>query len=275
MNISRLVLVTALALGGSSTGCLADSEPLAPDIEATRFKTLVDPGGGIGPNGLPPSSFHAHKGQLLAALQHPLLLNSAFSPQLITTEILAQPEGRHTLQYAIGCALPDSFMMTSNFVDYKGEGLLSTTPGWASSDGVMSPGGDKHLFACMAARLNPFGQDVEILLIGAPVPDDGSDQSEYTFNEALWIAKDSFTDGMTIDVWPLGDLTDYCESDVVPDFQAKFCGPGVSSCGVNVRYDSDTACVVSGGFYACDGERAIKTKLKPKDVSLRYGGCGD
>ncbi len=127
----------------------------------------------------------------------------------------------------------------------------------------------------MAARLNPFGQDVEVLLIGASVLDDNSDQSEYTFNEALWIAKGSFAAGMTIEVWPLSDLTDYCERDVVTDFQTKICGPGVSSCGVSVRYDSNAACAVSGGFYTCDGERAIKTKLKPKDVSLRYGGCGD
>ncbi len=140
MNISRLVLVTALALGTSSMGCLVDNEPLAPDIDAPHFKTLVDPGGGIKPNGLPPSSFHAHKGQLLAALQHPLLSTSGFSPQLVTTEILGQPEGRHTLQYAIGCALPNTFMMTENYVDYKGEGVLSTTLGWANSDGVMVSG---------------------------------------------------------------------------------------------------------------------------------------
>jgi hypothetical protein len=276
MNISRLVLVTALGLGLSSTGCLGNTDPLVENIEPPRFKTLVDPGGGIGTNGLLPSDYQANLQYLLDATYSPLVQDGSFSDQLIANDILLTPEGRKTLNYAVGCAFDDEFDLEHNTMPYSGEGLLDSTAGWTSPLGTgLSLDGRQDLFACIAARMNPYEDPVQILLIGDHVPNDQADQSAFTFDEALWIVKMVGTalPQPEVHVWPLGDMKGDCRPLLDERFQSRYCGLGLKDCGLTVRYD-DNACTESLGFYTCDGQPAIKTKLKPVDVSKLHGGCG-
>lgn len=277
MNLSRLVLV--MSLGLSSTGCLSNPDPLPVDVAPPHFKTLVgDPGGGIGPNGLLPSSFHAHKYQLLDATNYPFLEEAYLSEQLIKIGLQELPEGKDTLEYAVGCAFPDGvtiYDQTDNNKDYHGQGLLSSTPSWGTSATGLSPQAKEDLFACMALHLNPSGHTVSIYLQGVAVPDDLADKSEHTFQEGLWTAVVGGPAPLTIHVWPLEDLESACPDRLEGAIQTRFCAPGIADCGLVIHHDKDADCTISAeGFYTCNGRPAIKTKLKPEEVSYLYGGCG-
>jgi hypothetical protein len=285
MNISRLVLVTALGLGLSSTGCLGNTDPLVEDIGPPHSDRLIDPGGGVGPNGLMPSEYHANLIKLLNATYAPLLQGEGlddFSAQLDATGILLTVPGQKTLQYAWGCAFPDNFDRNINGIQYRGEGLLETTASWAANPGTgLSLQGRKDLFACVAASLNPYGDDVDVLHIGEDVhPNNDENEAQFSFNEALWIVKMVPTVvGATsilmpnVHVWPLRDAVDLCRPVLEDTFQSRYCGLGLKDCGLEVRTDGSACTQSNEGFYWCDGEPAIKTKLDPYAVSKLYGGC--
>ena len=291
MNIFRFVLVTALGLGLSSTGCLGNTDPLVEDIEPPRFKTLVDPGGGINPNGLPPAFFHANKFSLIQAMHLPLVAgegSSQISNGILNTSLLESDAGKTTFRYAMNCALSSLPSVFGDTVDdndnipgqYDGAGLLTTTGGWLTGGLQMGPKQD--IFACLLAHLNPAPVPVHILVSGASVDDKSTEQlnqDDFSFDEAVWSVSFASSFAPILTVWPLGDLVTACgRSNVIPILQTRVCGfegpDPTMNCGVHFRVDLDTACEKSGGHYNCGGQPAIRTRLKPEDVSKLHGGCG-
>lgn len=280
MSLFRFALVAALGLGLSSTGCLGNSDPLVEDVAPPRFETLGN-GSGVGSNGLAPEDYHANLQNLLAATQLPLLSPGAqFSDELLANGILLAPKGPKTLAYAVGCAFDDDFVLNHGNDEYVGEHLLNSTASWALSATGLTLDGRQDLFACIAARMNPFEDPVDILLSGAHVPPNGDDESKFTFDEALWIVKmepvliGAITVIMPhVFVWPLGDMKDDCRPLLEERFQSRYCGLGLTDCGITVRYDDDACTKSLDGAYTCDLQPALKTRLKPGDVSVLHGGC--
>ena len=276
MNISRLVLVTALGLGLSSTGCLGNTDPLAEDIEPPHLKTLADPGGGVGPNGLPPASFHATKLLLMSAMNSRLVTGSSqISNIVVNDSLLPSNEGKAAFPYAMRCALSSTTSVFSvNAVEYPGSGFLQTTGGWLT--GGLQQGPRQDIFACILAHLNPSTQAVDILLSGASVKLSSTqlDLDQFTFDEAVWGVTVSSSFGLTLNVWPMSDLESACGRRVFSTLQTRVCGGYDGNCDINVRNDLATACTSStSGHYTCNGQPALRTRLRPQSVSVLHNGC--
>lgn len=288
MNISRLVLVTAFGLGLSSTGCLGNTDPLVEDIEPPRFKTLVDPGGGIKPNGLTPAAFHANKHKLRAAMEVRLAPqdSSQVSAEIFDTGLLDNDEGKKTFRYAVACALPTTpTLLTTGIPDeeghptgeYHGAALLTTTGSWLT--GGLPENARRDLWTCMIAHLNPFAEPVPVLVSGGSVDDQSNEQPnqvDFTFDEAVWgVTMPTVPSDLPIfHVWPMLDLERQCPLRFAGALQTRFCSGygGFDGCALNVRSNINE-CTKALGHYTCFGGPAIRTRLEPESVSKLYNGC--
>lgn len=288
MNVSRLVLVTALGLGLSSTACLGNTDPLAENIEniePPRFKPLMDPGGGIGTNSLSPSIFHANKGLLLEVMKHQLTPDTlADTESVINTGLLSNDGGDVLFKYVNRCVRPDSAYLPVVDPQHPPYSLLGNTANWFEEEGnPLSLPQRNSIFSCLLTHLNPSVVPVSIYLSGADVPDRNQpDAASHTFDEALWTARVS-NDGnsVTLVVWPMADLERACGVNEIGtpkstnSMQTRVCGEwdenGNPTCGVQIMHGS---CDKSPeGFYTCGGMPAIQTRLRPGDVSILHGGC--
>lgn len=284
MNTFRFVLVTSLALGLSSTGCLGNADPLVADIEPPRFKTLGT-GGGITPNGLAPNSFHSNLTKLSQAMSWKLVgpVATQVSQAVLNTGLLNTPEGRETFTYAVQCALSTNVYGPGNDpgdvpvnILYYGHSLLTTTGGWL--DGGLSMGQRQDIFACLLAHLNPAPVPVHMLISGNSVRDkseyvDEPDQDAFSFDEAVWGVTVDTSLAATLRVWPMRDLVTTCGRGVYDILQTRVCAFDLLDCGVDVRGDLPIACDETGGHFTCYGQPAIRSRLEPSSVSKLYGGC--
>jgi hypothetical protein len=275
MNLSRLVLTTSLGLGLFSTGCLGAKDTLPDDdLQPPDLTPLTGNVGGIGPNGLEAELFHANKNLLRTATQLQLVGNDSQVHQgVLDTGLLDSVGGLKTFKYAVQCALPDEVTVFASAKPYPGGGLLGTTGSWQLTP--LGPAAQKDLFACMIAHLNPSGEEVMIQLTGKAIPVEPGDQSAFSFEEAVWITKIGTSSALEFHVWPLSDLESSCGHDVGGSLQTRVCGEGIVDCGLQVRGDYLSACtILASGDHMCDGQRAIKTRLMPQDVSRLHGECG-
>lgn len=278
MSLSRTVRLTMLGFSLLPAACAgATDEDMVHEIAAPYAEPLTDDNGNGGNNGLRCDFFHASKYRVLSATAAPLPgVGDVLSNNLLT--LISSEGGDKTFQYATGCGLHGDDVVS--YVDqnnaqksYFGGGLLGSTQGWLDASLNSNQRGD--LFACMLARLNPYGIPIPIALTGAAVaPPVGApfDMSGYTFEEALWTASVGSTGALIFRVWPLGDLHDLCTA-VDDALRTRVCGTSDGDCGLEIRHNFTQDCQGADGVFTCLGQDAIMTRLDPGDADLLHSMC--
>ncbi len=266
--------ISALGLALLPVACLGSADDMdAPTLKAPSRETLGDPSGSTGNNGLPSVEFLANETDLLLTTKKPIDSGDP-SINLVAEQIglLNTDGGRHTFKYSMRCGLDlNTSVFDSNNTEYPGGGMLSTTNGWLNAP--LSDSARDDLFACMLAHLNPFGVEVPIRLTGSSVPNQATDVSDFTFQEALWIANiSSATTGVKYEVWPLPSLKNCFGPITSAAIETRVCGQGNPVCGLQVHADMN-ACVQDANTHnwTCQGKPAIQTWLKADDVATLYG----
>ncbi len=267
--------ISALGLALLPVACLGSADDMdAPTLKSPSRETLGDPSGTTGNNGLSSVEFFASEADLLLTTKKPIDSGDP-SINLVAEMIglLNTDGGRHTFKYSMRCGLDLSMsVFDSNNTAYPGGGMLNTTAGWLNAP--LSDSARDDLFACMLAHLNPYKVEVPIRLTGSSVPNQATDVSEYTFQEALWISNISTSSptGIKYEVWPLPSLY-ACYGPITSSaIQTRVCGQGNPVCGLQVHADmSDCVQDANTHNWTCKGKPAIQTWLKADDVPQLYG----
>lgn len=257
--VGFLALLTLAGCGGT-------------DGDTTDWTTgpATQPQGGIsgtgGINGLEPGVYHAQVSALLAALSVPAAdpnNAAAVNPALVTTGLLNTADGREVFKYAVGCALPQgSSLSYSTYAAYVGGGILSTTGAWTT--GALTTSQKEDVLTCMIAHLNAVGAHVPIFLSGPSVTTfESSDDDGFGVEEAIWQAKIPVAGQPPVYyAWPRANLLNACGLLSGTNWIKRICGSTINTCGVQVRYDQNTACSGSNGVYTCNASPAIETTLQ-------------
>jgi len=268
---------SAIVLGAGlfCAGCLGSAEDADGFVETPLLEPQGGPSGSTGINGASPAAFHANVGKLLAAFgvaaadpSNPSLVN----PAITSTGLLGTPGGREVFHYAAQCALPAGTQLSSGNDIYQGGGVLSTTSGWL--DGGLSIAEQEDVLTCMIAHLNAFGAQVPIFLSGASVGGSADASAlEFTTEEAIWQARIPAPGAAPVYyAWPRANLDKVCGLLTNLAWITRICGSPLNTCGVQIRYDSDTACTGADGVFSCDGKRTIESRLEDGMLCLLHLG---
>ncbi|UQA55541.1 hypothetical protein [Polyangium aurulentum] len=271
----RISSAIVLGAGLLCAGCLGSADDFDGFAETPHFEAQGGPSGSTGINGASPAAYHANVGKLLAALSvaaadpgDPSLVN----PAIVSTGLLATSGGREVLHHAAQCALPAGTQLSRGIDIYQGGGILSTTSAWLTRG--LSIGEQEDVLTCMIAHLNPFGAHVPVFLSGASVAG-SADASVLDFNteEAIWQARIPAPGAAPVYyAWPRADLDKVCGLLTNLAWITRICGGPLNTCGVQVRYDSATACTGADGVFSCDGKRTIETRLEDGALCLLHLG---
>jgi hypothetical protein len=288
MRRTLFSIIAVLDIASCLAACKKTSNPKpeARDGSADKKPLLLGIGGSITHNGLPSTTYDAQKidleGSMAFALTKPLGgtdLDPAF-PALDPTLI----------NYAISCAVPRYAVKRTGSDGYVNNNrLLQYTNGWITSK--LDPSAREDLHTCIATRLNPSGDNVDIWMAGPRVINDSSVKDvELTFQveEAYWatIKEPSApaTSVGSINVWPSPDLKILCNGDGTSTFYTavsdRVCGRG-KTCGVIERTDMGK-CVGGVGNVHClrdplktspVDQPVIQTRMKCTDWCTFYPKC--
>ena len=289
MKLFQALFAVLIGSGALAMGCAEEADDLDmpddPALASPARTPLGGPAGSTGTNNFPPPDCMGNRGNLYTATQ------STFATYDITDDewwiannaannaLLSTSGGRTAIKYAARCALPATVTVNAQVgatqYSYPGQGLLTTTPGWLTAPLPLTAAQD--LFGCMLAHLNAFGVEVPINLSGPSVTNTAGHDANFTWEEALWVAK--ITSGPTqkttfaFHVWPLDDLVQ-CEA-YVEQLTNRVCGGFTGNCGLTVRSDRATVCTETSAGWYCDVTPtttlpAIKTRLKVTDVETLY-----
>lgn len=260
-----------------------DGADVAPPPDGTSL--LTDPVGTTGTNGLSPFEYHPNAGLLDTAMNHPLYDEQGVAPvakgkapvnALATLHphilsLFPTPDGQKTLKYAMRCALPIGTSVMIGNEEVSG-GILNSLGAWPTGPVVGSAQND--LFACMAAHLNAFGEEVPIRFAGAAVNNQDGDVSDFTFQEAYWQGGYDPNGVLLYHAWPLPDLQTRCGGLMTSKaLNLRVCGNVKGDCGLQVHDDVLADCVMGENGPICLGQPAIKTFLKADDVHKMYRIC--
>jgi hypothetical protein len=203
-----------------------------------------------------------------AALTPAMLSGTALDPGAISAPALAAITStgidgylsRQLLAYTVGCALDGTQSFSFTWVDALGETQSVTDQGWIGlatdwADGPLGADEQTWVSACLAARVNFFGIEVQLSIRGsdAVLATSPAEVSEFPYEEgAFW--GNLFTDSPA--VYACDDVAD----DANSRSQDRVCAAGyvtqnggIESCGIIQRLGScDTYCeplIGDGGQY--------------------------
>lgn len=291
MLFSRALPATLLGLGALwlGAGCAEEADEMrGPELADPGIALLGGPTGSTGTNNFPPPDFHSLKGTIYtstsmalgdydgSAEQWNLASNTA------NDTLVAGDSGRTALKYMARCGVSETVtlhaVLGSTPYTFPGQGILSTTAGWLGAG--LSNSQAQDLFACLLGHLNARGVEVPINLSGPSVTNTEGADSNFTWEEALWVAEitspGTHKRSFSFQVWPLDDLMS-C-SEYVEQLEDRVCGTYSGTCGLTIRTDRSTACSEGAAGWTCTGLSgvalpAIKTRLKSTDVELLYDSC--
>jgi hypothetical protein len=273
MKSTRSFLVIVVGMFWTSIGCGSIPEEPVQLHENPQLAPQGGPSGTAGTNGASPSAFHANRAALLTsfgvAAANPLN-SSAVNPVIVATGILSTEGGRQIFGYAARCVLPAGTQLTSGGNVYEGGGILSTTGSWVT--GGLTTSQKEEALTCMVAHLNPTGMHVPIFFSGPSIAGtESSETSGFGLEEAVWQAVLPPGQAPIYYAWPRVDLLEVCDLPTELSWITRICGLPVNTCGVQIRYDRDTACTGSNGSFTCDGKPAIQTTLQAGDLCNLFG----
>lgn len=269
MTFRHSLLAASMGLALLQVGCSADVG--VNEIGGLGFGTLDSPAGSDPGNGLDPVAAMNNMSDLLEAMDKGL-----YDPTNDAVATLASTyDGFMTLWYAADCALPPDSPPFAGSEKPIGDGILTTTSGWAT--GALSTSQKEDVLTCLVARFNGLGAHVSILMTGDHVDGTTTSGAYYNTEEAFWVAELSATNEVTFYAWPLNDLVTYCGPHTVSGVGTRTCGTALgTTCFVDVRATVATDCedLDEDGHYTCLGRPAIKTWLNTEDVVAAYRTCG-
>ena len=168
-------------------------------------------------------------------------------------------------KYMVQCALPED----EQAVLYAGDGTSETyqgqmglAPEWR--DGPVSAQGKRRVSACLAARANALGQEVQVSLRGSGLATAASERDLYDVHEGAFWA-DLFAD------------EPYVKSCAVEGggLSGRVCADG-EECGFTHMGDCTSVCGSQdpgdGHFLACEGEPAVVSTFLSLGSRMRASG---
>jgi hypothetical protein len=153
--------------------------------------------------------------------------------------------GERLVEYALGCAIsgPVDYFANGSAHTFPsaGEkvGLLATTAGWTSPGLSANQPAREDLHTCIATRLNPSGQQVNIWLEGSHVASKEPPASADPILEAHWLTEYT-SDGPRIHVWPSDDVAKSCLQFPIKDvIKKRICGAAPGKCNFDTHSIAD------------------------------------
>jgi hypothetical protein len=269
MKLFSHPVLVFVGLSLASTGCV--SEPIADDLATTTEVTPMG-GGVIWQNGLLPLEYQSRRVALDALLQMPLTVGGVLNPDQAFSNFIGDPAGKKVFTYTVECALPAGMVVGG----FTGAGLLTTTDTWVKFPLTLQQRRDVH--TCLATRLNPLNEHVDIWLGG---PDTAQDSGPEAFgeSEAVW-SVDLNSDGFRFFVWPLETFTAYsvCGNSttaMLADVKSRLCDNSGPLCNVTLRPNIAADCTGTPGKgdWVCLNKPAIETRLTEKDWGRMHPQC--
>jgi hypothetical protein len=131
-----------------------------------------------------------HNALSSSALTGNALTSSALTSNASTSAALSDPDSREVLKYVASCALPagNQLDVTVGGVPYSFPGELGLAPQWGQTNGTCNTSCQEWVSACVIARLDYLGQDVQISLRGsaAALAAPSSETDTYTVAEGAY-----------------------------------------------------------------------------------------
>ncbi len=263
-----------------ATSLCACTEPESTDVLDPQDEPTLETRGGRGSTGtnkLSNDEFIPLQ-QTLArvARLYPLLDPSTGNVnEKIQVELIDQKGGSNVFHYAVACAVPDGVKVHTPTESFTGRGHLINGPAWFNAP--LPHATINELMACMAAHVNAWNVEVEILLLGADVQDDPIDNPAFSVSEALWKADVNSDDVPFYTVWPAKYVAQACV-DVLSAFKDRVCGQWSTGCNFTVGQPGVCFPTLQipgqpDGDYSCNGVPVIETRLAPADLGFLYPGC--
>jgi len=311
MNRHELILlISVTAVLGPSAACKKASEnpppPSPPPAPALRGTSTITSGGGgtHTVNAVVPDVYSCTQKDLETRMNTNLVVppGNKLVPEFVDI-FKYGTEGEQLVEYAVGCAIATGVEYDAGGTTHPyppagvATGLLKTTQGWTQPSGLSTQQSAREdLHTCIASRLNPTGQKVDIWLEGtnvsgkesacdAPItlPDGGViPPNGPCVPEALWLT-DITSDRLTIHVWPSDEVLASCTQlplDTV--MKRRVCGSAPGACNLESHKTLSTDCIPDpkdAHFMACKlpgatSERsAITTRLSCSAFCSLYPGC--
>jgi hypothetical protein len=297
----RYPIVAVIAVLSASVSCkkTPDNPPQTTGgspkgLTSTDGSTTITSGGGgtHTTNSVLPEVYSCTRILLEERMKHELVIPA--TPKLVLgfDEIFKYGElAERLVEYAVGCAIstPVEYITKGVLHNFPsgGEvtGLLTATGGWTSS-GLSTLSERVDLHTCIATRLNPSGQKVDIWLEGDHVAAKEDAAHADPLLEAYWSTTID-TAGPLIHIWPSKLITDSCpvQNESTPDgaITRRICGKDPAKCKFK-KHDNISDCkpVSPSPYMSCpspitdvptDLQPVITTKLTCAAFCKLYPDC--
>lgn len=256
-------MVVGVALLSAACGPASESEI---GVDDPGLEVMTDTPGSTGPNGLENQVWHDYKVQTFLALQRPLLVNGAIDPLTVTGLDLDAPlsPSHELFDHIIGCAVADGAVVYHGTRAYEGQGMVKGASLWTGQ--ALSQSVIHNVLECVIAFVNDKTDNVQVLVSGRNVNDDGEDHSAFIHSEAVWCADAPTPSTINVEVYPTASFADGCGIDAEAALRQRYCYQP-ETCGLIYKeiLDFSTDCQAWGapenGQYICNGRRCTMTWL--------------
>lgn len=272
---SFILAAMAAAFGASLFGCAEPDTAAVLDPEDEPTLETRNGNGSGGSNGLSDVYFAAFSSKLATAARlYPLVepgTNIVSEGVRQTLQLSGSLAGQTVFHYAMRCVLRANADVTAYGAYYQGLGHLPRAEKWL--EGPLPKEDIEDLMACMAIHVNPQGQTVPILLLGADVKDDPLPHPDYNVPEALWMSYVTVDDVPNYVVWPSEVVQKVCASNVEAALEDRVCGQQPGECHLKVGRPEDCYFDKEVGSNFCFGKPVIETRLKDSGIPFLYQLC--
>jgi hypothetical protein len=293
MRSKLSLFIALLGAGAFMAACKQPSDPSRRSAgsgssgSASESAEGDDTTGVIIRNGLKPDLYHEEKGTL-DGLMGDSLAQLPPAPRVLRpgfATILGKPGGHRLVDYAVDCAVKDDVTATPGGPPFDHKGALTTTTGWTTS--LLPPafafpnqGPRADLHTCLATRLNPTGNEVDIWLRGQSVGRTAS-PAGFEVPEAYWA---TIGQDRAIHFWPSRVVETACmgiepKPGERPPLPKRVCGLPGSNCNFVERKDRIACAALAHGMACLDTPGGpnkipvIETMIRCTDWGTFYPEC--